>query len=125
MLPPLEASYLVSRAIFALIPIVAGVDKFFNLMTDWEKYVSPLVLKVVPLSAHQIMLLAGPGEILVGLFVALNPKLGCIALSAMLIGITLNLLTMPGQLHIAFLDLSLAILSLAFALLSAYKRKGE
>ena len=108
----------IMQCVFVLVPFVAALDKFFNLMTYWERYVSPLVLQVLPFPAHQIMVASGPVEMLIGILVAVKPRLGALALAAMLFGIMLNLLTMPDQLHIAFLDLSLAVLALSFFLFS-------
>ncbi len=108
----------IMQGVFVLVPFVAGLDKFFNLMTNWERYVSSLVLQIVPFSAHQIMVASGPVEMAIGILVAVKPRLGSLAVAIMLIGIAVNLLTMPDQLHIAFLDLSLAVLAMALFALS-------
>jgi hypothetical protein len=101
------------QGIFTLVPLVAGIDKFFNFLTTWEKYASPFFMQFIPLSAHQVMLLSGPIEIAIGLLVAIKPRLGALAVAAMLFGIMVNLLTMPDQLHLALLDCSLGVLALA------------
>jgi len=108
----------IMQAVFVLIPLLTGLDKFFNLMTNWDHYVSPLILQIVPFSAQQIMLASGPVEMLIGIIVAIKPRLGSLMVACMLFGIMLNLLTMPKQLHIAFLDLSLAVLAVALFVLS-------
>src|SRR5512135_3711316 len=45
----------VLRFTFGLVPIVAGLDKFTNLLVNWEIYLNPLVLRVFPLSGHAFM----------------------------------------------------------------------
>jgi uncharacterized membrane protein YphA (DoxX/SURF4 family) len=61
------------RWTFGLIPIAAGLDKFFNLLTQWPKYVSPAMAHLSPLSATHLMYVAGVVEIVAGLFILLSP----------------------------------------------------
>ncbi len=113
----LRIAYILS-CLFVLIPLIAGIDKFFHVITDWDQYVSPVVIDLTHIPAHTIMLLAGPVEILVGLTVAFNARIGSLALIAMLLGIVADLLTMPKQLHLVSLDLSLAICACCLYMLS-------
>lgn len=113
----------VMQIIFALIPAVAGIDKFFNFLTTWEKYASPFFMQFIPLSAKQVMLLSGPVEIAIGLLVAIKPRLGALVVAMMLFGIMINLLTMPDQLHLALLDFSLGVLALAMFVLARPLKK--
>ncbi|MFX5756665.1 hypothetical protein ABTE27_22200, partial [Acinetobacter baumannii] len=82
------------NAIFVAVPFLAGLDKFFNLITDWEKYVSPTIKPLVPLSEKQIMRATGVAEIGVGLLTCKRPVLGSLIFVGMMSGIVLNLLTM-------------------------------
>ncbi len=110
--------------LFAAIPILFGIDKFFNIITDWPHYVSPFANAILPFTAQQIMWASGPVEILVGILIALKPRIGMRIFAAMLAGIAINVLTIPKELHIAFLDISLAICALASSTLSSKTRTG-
>ncbi len=111
-------AYRILQVIFVVLPIGAGLDKFLHLITNWDHYLSPLVPLVTHIPTHQMMLLLGPLEIAVGLMVAFKPRIGSIVASAMFAGIALNLLTTPGQLHNAFLDLSLCQCAIVLFILS-------
>lgn len=102
---------------FVGVPLIAGIDKYFNFITDWEKYISPLAKPLLPVSPETAMKCAGVAEIAVGVTTMKKPRVGSSLFAMMLGGIILNLLTMKKQKHIASLDLCLAISSLAFALL--------
>lgn len=106
-------AFRVLHPLFVAIPLITGIDKFFNKITIWENYVSPLL----PVNRSLFMRCAGVAEICIGLAVLFRPRIGATLFSSMLGGIVLNLLTIPKQQHIALLDTSLAICSLAFATL--------
>ena len=59
---------------FTVAPIAFGLDKFFDVLVDWEQYLAPEIVDLVPGSAHQIMLGVGVVEIVAGLVVALRPR---------------------------------------------------
>jgi len=102
----LNTPYWALRLAYGLVPIVAGVDKFTNLLTDWQKYVSPLV----PLPPATFIHLVGVIEIAAGIVVLSRyTRLGAYVVSAWLVGIALNLLTMGSFFDIAVRDLVLAI----------------
>lgn len=73
---PAYQAFTLLRTAFAVAPIVLGVDKFFNLMTDWQRYLAPTVDRLVRGSDHQLMLVVGAVEIVAGLLVALRPHFG-------------------------------------------------
>ena len=62
------------RTVFTVAPIAFGLDKFFDLLTDWEQYLAPWINDLVPGSAHQAMLAVGVVEILAGVLVAVRPS---------------------------------------------------
>jgi hypothetical protein len=111
-------AFRILQVICVVLPIGAGLDKFLHLITNWDHYVSPLIPLVTHIHPHQMMFLLGPVEIAIGLMVAFKPRIGSIVASAMFAGIVINLLTMPGQLHIAFLDLSLCLTAIVLFILS-------
>jgi hypothetical protein len=112
-----KITFALMRLVFVAVPLLAGLDKFVNFITDWEQYVSPALKPVIPMSSKNIMRCAGVAEIAVGMTTISNPRVGSIAFALMLGGIILNLLTMRKQLHIASLDFCLAGFALAFAAL--------
>jgi uncharacterized membrane protein YphA (DoxX/SURF4 family) len=61
------------RVVFGLVPIVAGLDKFFDLLVDWDRYLSPMFKRLIPMSPSAFMQLAGIVEIIVGIGVLFTP----------------------------------------------------
>jgi hypothetical protein len=94
---------------YGLVPIVAGLDKFTNLLTDWEKYLNPAIAQILPFSPHTFMLIVGVIEIIAGLIVLSRPALGAYIVSAWLALIGLSLLATKGYLDVAVRDLVMAI----------------
>jgi hypothetical protein len=93
------------------------LDKFFNLLVQWAKYVAPWTIPIVG-NAHSFMLVVGVIEILAGLLVAFRPRWGGYVVAAWLFGIILNLLTYSGFYDIALRDFGLLLGALALARLS-------
>src|SRR5215217_600949 len=73
---PAYQAYLVLYAGFVALPILAGLDKFFHLLVNWDMYLTPLVTQILPVSAHTFMLVVGVIEIVAGILVALRPQIG-------------------------------------------------
>src|SRR5581483_9286112 len=94
---------------YGLVPIVAGADKFTNLLVDWDKYLSPEVEERLPVDGRTFMRLVGVIEIVAGVLVLRRPRLGGAIVSAWLAGITGNLLSMGKYLDIAARDALLAV----------------
>ena len=115
---PAYQAYVLLRTAFTVAPIVFGVDKFFNLLTDWSRYLSPAVNDLVPGSAHQLMLAVGMVEVVAGLLVAVRPQLGAYLVVGWLAGIIVNLLLIPGFYDIALRDFGLLLAALALARLA-------
>ncbi len=109
--------YQILRLMFVLIPLVAGTDKFFYAITDWDRFV-PTVLTSMHIEAHSIMVAAGLIEIGVALLIAVKPRVGALVMIAMLGGTMLDLLAIPRQLHIILLDCCLCVSSLCLFLLA-------
>jgi hypothetical protein len=123
---PAYQAYVLLRTAFTVAPIVFGVDKFFNLLTDWSRYLSPAVNDLVPGSAHQLMLVVGVVEVVAGLLVAVRPQLGAYLVVGWLAGIIVNLLLVPGFYDIALRDFGLLLAALALARLApAFRRHGQ
>jgi uncharacterized membrane protein YphA (DoxX/SURF4 family) len=104
------------RITFGVIPIVAGLDKFFNLLTNWEQYLSPLALALLPVSGSALLKLFGLVEIAVGVLVLTRwTRVGAYVASAWLALIAVNLLTMGQFLDIAARDVALAVAAFSLA----------
>ena len=110
---------------FVAAPVIAGVDKFLNLLATWEKYLSPSVLSLSPLSAAAPMKAVGVVEIIAGVVVALRPRIGAYVVAAWLAGIIVNLLLVGGYYDVALRDFGLCLGALALARLSViYGHRG-
>ncbi|HET7583917.1 MAG TPA: hypothetical protein VFK13_03365 [Gemmatimonadaceae bacterium] len=115
---PARQAYRLLHVGFTVAPIVAGLDKFFNLLTRWEQYLAPLVTNVIPLSAETIMRAVGVIEIVAGLIVAFKPRIGGYIVGLWLLGIIVNLLIIPDYFDIALRDFGLALGAFALARLA-------
>jgi uncharacterized membrane protein YphA (DoxX/SURF4 family) len=111
--------YLILRVGFAVAPILFGLDKFANILVDWEQYLAPWVIGLLPFSASDAMHVVGLVEILAGVAVAAKPRYGAYVVAAWLGGIIVNLLTYPGFYDVALRDFGLLLGALALARLAA------
>jgi hypothetical protein len=114
---PVYQAYQILRIGFTVAPILFGLDKFFNLMVDWERYLAPWIVRIVG-NAHSFMVFVGVVEIIAGLIVALRPRWGGYIVALWLLGIIVNLLTYSGFYDIALRDFGLLLGALALARLS-------
>jgi len=109
-------AYQVLHFAFTIAPIIAGGDKFFDRLTNWDQYLAPAVSRMVP--AHTFMMVVGVIEIVAGLIVLFKPKIGGFIVAAWLLGIVLNLLIIPGYYDIALRDFGLALGAFALGMLA-------
>jgi hypothetical protein len=121
---PAYLAFALLRTAFTVAPIVFGLDKFFNLLTDWQGYLAPVVDRLVPGTGHQLMLVVGVVEIVAGVLVAVRPQIGGYVVAAWLAGIIMNLLLIPGFYDIALRDFGLLLAALALAGLARTFRPG-
>jgi uncharacterized membrane protein YphA (DoxX/SURF4 family) len=116
----LNTAWLTLRIALGIMPMVAGADKFFNLLTDWSMYLSPVATKVLPVSAATFMHLVGVVEIVAGIIVLSKwTRFGAYLVMAWLICIALNLLTTRMFYDLAVRDLELAVAAFVLAQLTA------
>jgi len=115
---PAAQAYRILHLGFTVAPILAGLDKFTNLLTNWEQYVAPVVANALPFSPHTFMLAVGVVEVVAGIGVFLKPRLFAYVVAAWLVGIILNLLLGGQYLDVALRDLGLALGALALGRLS-------
>ena len=109
------------RITYAVAPILFGIDKFANVLTnDWTRYLSTQFNDILPGSAATGMHIVGVVEIIAGLVVLVAPRFGGLLVAAWLGGIILNLLLVGGYGDIALRDFglmmgALTLTRLAFA----------
>jgi uncharacterized membrane protein YphA (DoxX/SURF4 family) len=115
---PAYQAFLLLRLAFTVAPIAFGLDKFFNVMVDWEQYLAPWINSIIPGDAHDAMHLVGVVEIAAGLVVALKPRYGAPLVVGWLAGIVLNLLTLSGYYDVALRDFGLMLGALTLARLA-------
>ena len=116
---PSYQAYWILRAGFTIAPILAGLDKFFHLLTDWDKYLPNFVNAMTGGHGHELMLAVGAIEVVAGIGVALRPRLFSYVVAAWLGVIIVNLLLVPGYLDVALRDLGLLLGAVALGRLSA------
>jgi uncharacterized membrane protein YphA (DoxX/SURF4 family) len=116
-----QQAFLLLRTVFTVAPIVFGLDKFFNVLTDWPAYLAPFVDRLVPGTAQQAMYAVGVIEIVAGLLVAVRPKYGAVVVAAWLAGIIVNLLLLGHFYDVALRDFGLLVGSLALWRLASQK----
>ena len=113
------------RAVFGLIPVVAGLDKFVNLLTHWEQYLSPFTLRLLPFSGAAFMRIVGVVEIAVGLMILTKwTRLGAYVAAAWLGLIALNLVTSGHYFDVAARDVAMAVAAFALARLEEARAKA-
>jgi uncharacterized membrane protein YphA (DoxX/SURF4 family) len=103
---------------FTVAPILAGLDKFFHLLVNWDQYVAGVVARISPVQPHTLMLVVGVIEIVAGIGVALRPRIFAYIVAAWLALIIINLLLIPGYFDLALRDFGLLLAALALARLS-------
>ena len=116
---PSYQAYRILQAGFTALPILAGLDKFFNLTVDWEKYLPAFVNNLVGGNGHAFMMAVGVIEIVAGIGVALKPRIFSYVVAAWLWAIIVNLLLIPGYYDVALRDFGLSLGALALGRLSA------
>ncbi|HEX8650861.1 MAG TPA: hypothetical protein VF708_08460 [Pyrinomonadaceae bacterium] len=115
---PSYQAYKILRLGFIVAPIVAGLDKFFHLLVNWDQYLPPFVNNLTGGHGHELMYAVGVIEIVAGLGVWFKPKIFAYVVSAWLLLIVVNLLMIPGYFDVALRDFGLALGALALARLS-------
>jgi uncharacterized membrane protein YphA (DoxX/SURF4 family) len=115
----MASAYWSLRIALGVVPIVAGLDKFTNLLADWQGYLGPIALRVIPVSPAAFMDIVGIVEVVVGLAILLGRArvFGFVA-CAWLAAISLNLLTTGHFLDVAARDAVMAVAAFALGRLA-------
>jgi len=116
---PAYQAFRILQAAFVAAPILAGLDKFFHFLVDWDQYLSPLANSLLGGNGHAFMMVVGVIEIVAGIGVLVKPRIFSYVVAAWLAGIIVNLLLIPGYFDVALRDLGLMLGALALGRLSA------
>jgi hypothetical protein len=116
---PTYQAYQILHIAFTVAPILAGLDKFLHVMTNWDKYLPPAVNNMLGGRGHEFMLVVGVIEIIAGIGVLIKPKIFAYVVGVWLLAIIANLLMTGGYLDVALRDLGLSLGAFALARLSA------
>lgn len=106
---------------FGLVPIVAGLDKFANILTNWSQYISDGFAAMLPFEPTTFMMIVGVIEIVAGFLVLTRTKLGAYVVSGWLVAIALTLILSWSYVDVAVRDLVMAIAAFSLAKLSEEK----
>ncbi|MBN9128560.1 MAG: hypothetical protein J0I04_02765 [Paenarthrobacter ureafaciens] len=106
-------AFVLLRTIFTVAPILFGLDKFTNLLTDWTAYLAPAATTVIPVPAQAFMYGVGVIEVIAGIIVALRPRIGSVIVALWLLGIIVNLLVLGSFFDVALRDFGLLVGALA------------
>ena len=121
---PAYQAYWILHVGFTVAPILAGLDKFFHLLVNWDQYLPGVVASASPIQPHTLMLVVGVIEIVAGIGVWLKPRIFAYVVAAWLVVIIINLLLIPGYFDIALRDFGLFLAALALARLSQQFARG-
>jgi hypothetical protein len=111
-------AFRILQVAFVIAPIVAGLDKFFYLLTNWSNYIAPFVLRLVHHHDRGFMMVVGVIEIIAGVGVLFKPKIFAYIVSLWLVGIIINLLLTGNYFDIILRDAGLCLAALALGKLS-------
>lgn len=108
-LQKIKPVYNLLKFTFVIVPIVAGLDKFTDLLTNWDNYLNPGFAGMLPFPVHTFMMIVGVIEIVAGILVFLRPSIGGLIVSLWLVLIALSLLASGNYLDVAVRDLVMAV----------------
>jgi uncharacterized membrane protein YphA (DoxX/SURF4 family) len=119
----LDQAWWVLRIGLGLGPLLAGLDKYFNLLTNWTGYMSPLALKLLPVSGQTFMQIVGVIEMIVGLAILTRwTRLGAYVASAWLVAIAINLVSTGMFSDVAVRDVEMALAAFVLARMTEVRR---
>lgn len=115
---PTYQAYRILHVGFTVLPIIAGLDKFFHLLVNWDMYLAPAIAHLSPIPGHTFMLIVGVIEVFAGILVAVKPRIGAYVFAVWLWGIIVDLLLVSGYYDVALRDFGLSLGALALGRLS-------
>ncbi len=119
----LDQAWWVLRIGLGVGPFLAGLDKYFNLLTNWPSYISPLVLKILPFSGQTFMHIIGVIEMIVGLAILTKwTRLASYVACAWLLAIAINLVSTGMFFDVAVRDVEMALAAFVLARMTEVRR---
>ncbi|WP_110208481.1 hypothetical protein [Nocardioides daejeonensis] len=118
-----DRAFFLLRTVFIIAPIAFGLDKFAQVLSDWDFYLAPWINDIVPGDAHDAMMIVGVIEIVAGIVVALDARFGALLVAAWLLGIIVDLLTLGDFYDVALRDFGLFVAAVSLALLAFDRAK--
>ncbi|MGN6181625.1 MAG: hypothetical protein ACTHNW_20755 [Mucilaginibacter sp.] len=115
---PIKQLQTLLKFTYGLVPIIAGADKFANLLTNWSQYMAPWLKIILPFSDHTFMMIVGIIEIVAGIIVLAKPQIGAWIVSAWLVLIAFTLISGGSYFDVAVRDIVMAIGAYVLAKLS-------
>jgi uncharacterized membrane protein YphA (DoxX/SURF4 family) len=112
------------RLSYGVVPILAGLDKFTNLLTNWTDYLSSNISSALPFAPTTFMKIVGIIEIVAGLIVLVRPLIGAYIVMGWLVCIALQLIIGGHYFDVAVRDLMMAIGAYTLAQLSRITQPG-
>lgn len=107
------------KIVLGVVPFLAGLDKFFNFLADWEKYLNPRLAQLLPMTPVSFMHIVGIIEMVVGLAILTKwTRIGAYVAGLWLLGIVLNLVSQGAYLDVAARDLVMAVGAFSLARLT-------
>jgi len=118
---PSYQAFRILQFAFVVVPIVAGLDKFFDLATVWEAYLAPQMVSLTWLvgGPHHFMQIVGVLEICAGLLVAFKPKVFGWVLAGWFLAVIIDLFLLGAAVDIALRDGVIMLAAVALARLGA------
>jgi len=114
----LKQTFNLLKFTFGIVPIVAGADKFTNLLTNWEQYINSSIAGMLPFSASAFMMIVGVIEIIAGVIVLRKAEIGGYIVAGWLTVVALTLLAGFNYVDVAVRDLVMAVAAFSMARLS-------
>lgn len=122
---PAYGAFLILWIGFIAIPLIMGLDKFSNVLTNWVDYLAPWIANISPFSPHGTMMVIGVIEIIAAIAMILRPRYAAFVVAIWLAGIIINLVTYSGFYDVALRDFGLLVAALALAVLArSYTKPG-
>jgi hypothetical protein len=117
-MPRLQQLQTTMKLTFGLVPIAAGADKFLNLLTQWDQYLAPGLVSMLPFTPATFMMIIGVIEIAAGIIVLTRTRIGAYIVAGWLFCIALTLLFSMRFLDVAVRDIVMGISALVLARLT-------
>ena len=111
----LKSVFLLLKLTFGIVPIVAGIDKFTDILDNWDAYVNPSIAGMLPVTPHVFMMIVGVIEIIAGALVLAKPGIGGYVVAGWLTLVALTLIASMSALDVAVRDLVMAIAAFSMA----------